>query len=63
MRKSKKDYFGNLNEKNIINNKCLWKTVKPFLSKKVRLPERVNPTEEEKNSLLRNCEEVAKKTE
>ena len=32
--KSKKDYFKNLNEKNITDNKRFWKTVKPFLSKK-----------------------------
>ena len=31
---SKKDYFENLSEKNIIDNKRLWKTVKPSLSKK-----------------------------
>ena len=32
--KSKKDYFKNLNEKNITDNKSFWKTVTPFLSKK-----------------------------
>ena len=31
-RKSKKDYFANLNVKNITDNKRLWKSVKPFLS-------------------------------
>ena len=59
MRKSKKDYFTNLNEKNITDNKRFWKTVKPFLSKKIHLSERINLTEEENNSLLINCEEVA----
>ena len=59
MRKSKKDYFENLNEKNITDNKRFWKTVKPFLSKKIHLSERINLTEEENNSLLTNCEEVA----
>ena len=33
LRKSKKDYFANLNEKNITDNKRFWKAVKPFLSK------------------------------
>ena len=36
LRKSKSDYFGNLNEKNIIDNKTFWKTIKPFLLDKVR---------------------------
>ena len=58
LRKSKKDYFENLNENNITDNKRFWKTVKPFLSKKIRLPERATLTEEENNSLLtlwRSC--------
>ena len=36
------------------------KTVKPFLSKQIHLPERINLTKEENNSLLTNCEEVVK---
>ena len=36
LRKSKKDYFSNLNEKQITDNKRFWKTVKPFLSNKVQ---------------------------
>ena len=60
LRKSKKYYFENLNEANIRDNKRFWKTVKPFLSKKNHLPERINLTEEESNSLLTNYEEVAK---
>ena len=51
LRKSKKGYFENLNEKNITDNKRFWKTVKPFLTKKIHLPERINLTEEENNSL------------
>ena len=39
LRKSKKDYFENLNEKNITDKKHFWKTVKPFLPKKNHLPE------------------------
>ena len=38
LQKSEKYYFPNLNEKNITDNKRLWKTVKPFLSKKIHLP-------------------------
>ena len=59
LRKSKKDYFANLKEKNITDNKGFWLTVKPFLSK-IHLSERINLTEEENNSLLTNCEEVTK---
>ena len=42
LRKSKKDYFSNLNEKQITDNKRFWKTVKPFLSNKVQSSERIN---------------------
>ena len=41
LRKSKSDYFGNLNEKNINDNKTFWKTIKPFLSDKVRLANKI----------------------
>ena len=34
LRKSKKDYFENLNEKNIADNKHFWETGKPLFSKK-----------------------------
>ena len=60
LRKSKKNYFENLNEKIIADNKRFWKAVKPFLLKNVHLPERINFTEEENNSLLTNWEELAK---
>ena len=44
LRKSKNDYFENLNEKNITDNKHSWKTVKPFLSKKfIFLKEQISP--------------------
>ena len=59
LRKSKKNYLANLNEKNMTDNKRFWKTVKPFLSKKIHFSERINLTKEENNSLLTNCEEVA----
>ena len=34
LRKTKMNYYGNLNEKDIRDNKKFWKTVKPFLSDK-----------------------------
>ena len=35
VRKAKKNYFNNLNVRNIMDNKQLWNTVKPFSSSKV----------------------------
>ena len=34
LRKTKKSYYSNLNEKNVTDNKTFWKTVKPLLSDK-----------------------------
>ena len=34
LRKTKKSYCNNLNEKKITDNKTFWKTAKPFLSDK-----------------------------
>ena len=59
LQKSKNDCFENLNEKNI-TDKRFRQTVKPFLSKRIHLPERINITEEENHSLLANCKEVVK---
>ena len=35
LRKTKKRYYENLNEKSMVDNKLFWKNVKPFLSNKV----------------------------
>ena len=59
LRKCKKDYFSNLNGKQITNNKRFWKTVKPFLLNKVLSSERINLTDEN-DSLVKDCGEVAK---
>ena len=59
LRKSKKDYFSKLNEKQITDNKRFWKTVKPFLSNKVQSSERINLTDEN-NSLVTDCGKVEK---
>ena len=42
LRKSKKDYFSILNEKDIVDNKLFRKTVKPSLSDKVILRDKIN---------------------
>ena len=44
----KKDYYQKLDEKHVINNKNLWKTVKPLLSDKSVSTEKINLTENEK---------------
>ena len=41
LRKTKKDYYWNLNEKNIADDKKFWQTVKPLFSDKVKLEEKI----------------------
>ena len=41
LRKVKREYFANLNEKNIADNKNFWQTVKPFLSEKNKSREKI----------------------
>ena len=37
LRKNKKDYYGNLNEKDVIDSKTFWKTVKPPFQRRLNL--------------------------
>ena len=37
LRKTKTQHYSSLDEKNVTDNKALWKTVKPLLSGKIRL--------------------------
>ena len=60
MRKSKKDYFENLNEKNITDNNISGKARNPSCQKKFIFLNKINLTEGESNSLLTNWEEIAK---
>ena len=46
LRKEKKFFFANLNEKDIIDKKEFWQTIKPFLSEKTK--------SKEKNTLIEN---------
>ena len=48
MRKTKKDYYGNLNEKDVIDNKKFWRTVKLLLSDKVKPSEKITLVHEDK---------------
>ena len=41
LRKVKREYFANLNEKNITDNRKFWQTVKPFLSEKNKSKEKI----------------------
>ena len=45
LRKSKKNYFSNLNEKDIVDDKLFWKTVKSSLADKVILRDKINLSE------------------
>ena len=47
LRKEKKEYFANLNEKDIIDNKKFRQTVKPFLSEKLKSREKITLVEKE----------------
>ena len=48
LRKTKKTYHSNLNEKKITDNKTLWKKVKPFLSDKTPSDEKITSIEKDK---------------
>ena len=45
MKKSKKKDFANLNEKDILDNKYFWKTIKPSLSDKFMARDKTNLSE------------------
>ena len=45
--KTKKDHYAFLSEKDIADNKQLWRTVKPLLSDKVKLSEKIILVKEE----------------
>ena len=47
VRKSKKKYYSNLDEKNVTHNKTFWKTIKPFFSDKVVSRETITLIEED----------------
>ena len=57
MRKSKRGYYENLNIKNVTDNKLFWKSVKPLLSYKSRIRDRINICE--KGEILKTESETA----
>ena len=48
MRKIKREYFNNLNKKNICDNKKFWRVVKPLLSHKIISNEKITIVEGDK---------------
>ena len=46
--KTKKQYYANLNEKDVADNKKLWKTVKPLLSDKLKSNKKITLVEDDK---------------
>ena len=48
LRKTKKNYYSNLSEKKITDNKTFWETVKPFLSDKTPSNEKITLIEKDK---------------
>ena len=57
MRKTKKTYYENLDEKNVKDNKNFWKTVKPYLSDKSVKCDKINLNEN--GELLKSESETA----
>ena len=55
--KKRKKYFSNLNKKDITANKKLWQTIKPFLSEKTKLREKITLIEDK--NLVSDDVEVA----
>ena len=47
LRKTKKDYYANLNVKDIVDNKQFWRTVKPLFSAKTQSNEKIASVEDE----------------
>ena len=58
MRKTKKTYYENLDEKNVTDNKNFWKTVKPYLSDKSVKCDKINLNEN--GELLKSESEIVK---
>ena len=58
-RKTKKDYFSNLDEQNITDNKKFWDSVKPLFSDKQKIRQKITLIEEE--IIIDKDQEVAEK--
>ena len=49
LRKTKTNYYANLNEKDLTDNKQFWRTVKPLLSDKIKSSEKITLVEQREN--------------
>ena len=58
LRKTKRSYYSNLNEKNVIDNRKFWKTVKPMFSNKFVNSEKIALVDDDK--IITNNKEIAK---
>ena len=58
LRKSKREYYSNLDVKNITDNKTFWKTVKRFLSDKVTSTQKITLIENDK--IVKNDNDTAR---
>ena len=56
-RKSKRDYYNSLDNRNVTDNKLFWKTVKPFFSDKGPIRQKI--TFIEKDETLGNNKEIS----
>ena len=57
LRKTKRNYYNNLDTKSIVDNKCFWKSIKPLLSDKLMKREKINL--EENDDIISNEKEVS----
>ena len=57
LRKTKKEYFNNLNIKQVSDNKLFWKSVKPFFNDKGSSSSKIKLVEE--NNIISDEEEIA----
>ena len=53
LRKTKKELYGNLNEKKLCDNKKFWGVVKPVLSSKVVSNEKITVVENDKKAAIK----------
>ena len=58
LRKTKRSYYSNLNEKNVIDNRKFWQIVKPMLSNKFTNSKKITLAGNEK--IIANDKELAK---
>ena len=59
LRNEKKNFYGNLDTKVVIDNRTFWKNVKPILSEKVTKQSKINLVEDDK--IISHYEQIAKK--